>query len=301
MEKVHGEERYRISEDTINRIAKVCTKPFDYILTDFAFIGDGSKNEALRNELVDEARDLKSEDFSRGTILQAHDVKIRFEELAVTRPLDSSTRRQFEANFLKHSGPITIYTNSPPPFAGHFNHTVLHLRKYEIQQVFPNAGPIAFLLMHEEFSTSSVALTSLTAERMKSYYSLWLSKRIADEIKIITLEKMVRLQHKLRVTDTRKAFRSLTASGIGLGASVALMGEVIFHLLRETLAICLQDLRFTFHPPHIPTVDSRLITSLFALLGALVLSLLLFPEWGVRITKKLEGDADRLLDGGAPE
>src|SRR5438876_1199558 len=53
---------YRIKEDTIRELAEACDHKFHYIFSDFAFIGDRTKNDELRNKLLSENREVRESD-----------------------------------------------------------------------------------------------------------------------------------------------------------------------------------------------------------------------------------------------
>jgi len=289
--------KYEISPSTIKAIANVSQKPFDYIITDFGFIGDPQKNTELMTRLVTEQRGVDATDFESGTVYQVEAIRRKFESMASSNNLGCRERRHFRRNFLFHRGPIKIYTNSPDPFACHFASVCLSERRFEVTSVFRKAKEISFILMHEIFYITPTVRNHFS-DGFKGYYSKLLGQRLKEEIHVLALESMVKSQHKLRFTETRTAYGKLTAAGIGFGAVVALIGEIAFHSLdgfREKVleTITTQSLK--------GPVAREMWSDITILIVCAIICYYVFPRWGVRLARQIEDESDKLLDRGGLE
>jgi hypothetical protein len=233
LEQLVGGTEYQVTDSTIEKLAEICNKKFDFIFSDFAFIGDISKNESLRNKLLAERRGVREDDLN-GWFLQLKDIKKKVDNLILTEPVKY---KHINENFLMHSNIVHIYTFSPDPFSNYFDSYEMPKRKNEAQRVFSNAK-IEFILMHDEFSIKSniEELFSNYSER-KRYYSLLLSKRLTSLIETVILKYMVIKQRSFLFESTRKGQGQLIKLGLGLGAFSAVFGEMLFHFLEEPLII----------------------------------------------------------------
>jgi len=283
---------YQISDETIRAIADACRGPLNYIVTDFAFVGDTQKNEALTSKLEAEARGVEATDLSSGSVYQMEAIRKRYEEMLSAKELTYQQRRRFRKFFLHHHGPIKVYTNSPEPFACHFAPTRLAERRLEYRHIFSKSKAIDFILMHELFYITP-SLRKQFDGGFKSYYSKLLGQRLKEEIHVLALENMVKAQHKLRFLETRKAYRKLTAAGIGFGAVVALVGEVAYHSLDGFREHFLRALS-------VRCFDSPMAREMGMELGLLlvcgIVCYYVFPRWGVKIASQIERESDQLLD-----
>jgi hypothetical protein len=141
---------YIIKPETILEIARYCYNKFDYIISDFAFIGDKSANDNLRQKLIQENRTVLNSDFKNKNILRLRDIETQFNTMQDHTLLTRVLKKNFNNNFLGHRQPIIIYTNSPDPFAEYFRGTDLEIRIEEIKEVFTQSKDIKFILMHDE-------------------------------------------------------------------------------------------------------------------------------------------------------
>lgn len=280
---------YRVKAATITELARACSHKFDYIFSDFAFIGDRAKNEELRKQLLKENREVEQSDLAAGTVLQCSDIKQMVDWMQRERQLDCDLINNIQANFLGHTGPIVVYTNSAKPFATYFDNHSIRRRKSEIRLVFPNATDIEFILMHDEFSITPEIMDLFPEPgKMKSYYSKLLSRKIESELQTIALKGMVKSQHNLRFRKTKRAFQFLTILSIALGAFVAACGEMLFHFLHDTIVMTGHSMHFEF--------DSSAKAHIVAFVGLAVLIIVIPPISAVFITKIGEKRLDDLLE-----
>jgi hypothetical protein len=285
----HG---YKFTEATILNLGELCDQKFDYIFSDFTFIGDSTRNEQLRSDLIRENRGVEKKDLD-GFILQLKDIKDQFDNMCRAGQFNTDEliplRDHIKSRFIDHEGSVLIYTNSPKPFENYFDTTQMPIRRNEVQNVFSKATIEPFILMHNEFSITP-ELEALFADpnKRKQYYSSLLSKRIESLLHHAALKHMVTAQGKLRFTNTKKAFQVLTAYGIGFGALVALAGEVIYHFLERTLS--LTNKKFNL----ITEIEESILFNLGILVLVVVLSWFIFPRFGLRIAKKTEAEIEEL-------
>ena len=281
---------YQVKSETILELAWKCSHKFDYIFSDFAFIGDTQKNEALRETLLKDKRIIRSADLTQGTVLQVADIKKMLETMRSQNLIDCDLITNVKHNFLGHSGPVVVYTNSAEPFASYFNGDALKVRRNEIRSVFSNASSVEFILMHDEFSiTPQIMALFNRPEERKSYYSKLLSRKIESELHAIVLRKMVHAQHNLRFKRTWRAFQFLTLVGVGFGGAVAAYGEMLFHFLHDSM-IMVSRWR------HWGEFDNSAYAHIVAFFSLLALSILVPPVLAVFIARAAERKLDDLLE-----
>ena len=242
-EKNETDSSYKIKNETIIDIANICSKKFDYIISDFAFIGDKEENEKLRLQLIDQNREVCKSDLKAGTVLQCCDIKSNFEVMKNSFIINKKLINNFEQNFLGHKGDIIIYTYSPSPFSKYFKSTQKIIRINEIQEVFEeSASQPRFILMHDEFEIPSIIINTLKPHNndLKTYLSTLLSNRLGNELHILALMRMAYFQHKLRFKNTRWAFHKITSLGVGIGTGVALIGETTYLLIENLIHLVLK-------------------------------------------------------------
>jgi hypothetical protein len=289
LEALPGGTDYQITAETLKNLGDLCGEGFDFIFSDFSFIGDSHRNEELRATLLREKRGVEQNDI-RGFVLHLKDIQSKFERMRDNDELQYEIRELINRNFIHHSGRILIYTNSPAPFNNYFDTRQMPIRKNEVRGVFKDARSVEFFMMHDEFSITPELEHALgDSTRRKTYFSALLSKRIESLIKEAVLKDMVSAQSKLRFRNTKKAFQRLTAIGIGFGALVALFGEVIYHLLHKVSHLTTERLHLNFDS------GRSILINILILAFVVLLSWLIFPAIGVKIAKKTEQEVDNLL------
>lgn len=226
-------ELYKVSEETIRSLGICCEAEFDYIFSDFGYVGDFDKSNALTEELIRTRRIVTKKDF-QGNVLQLLDIKSTFLHMQ----LPELERARIENYFFHHRGKILIYTNSPYPYDSYFISTEIPIRINEVKDVFPELSEDPyFILMHEEFPTTPEILEAFKGKdaEKKEYFSVLLSNYIDHAMQFVALQYMVSQQGKLKFVNVEKAFKFLTKIAIGLGAVTALFGEVIYHFFEDAI------------------------------------------------------------------
>lgn len=286
LEKPVGKTAYEVSAQTIQNLGILAKEPFDYIFSDFGFIGNRTDSENLRNTLLAANRGVTEADI-KGNVLQIRDIKTKFDALSSAGALTNILINTITENFINHKGKILIYTNSPKPFDNYFDPASRPVRTNEVKNSFKQAQHVDFILMHNEFGITPEIEALFTPDARKKFYALLLSNRINALLQEAALRNMVTSQSKLRVKNVKKAFTKLTAYGIGFGALVALFGEVLYHFIAEALHTGM--LKWNVIPDFEFWVDIGFI------LLFIVLSCLLFPYLGIRVARITENEIEELI------
>lgn len=277
---------YQINEQTIMNLGINCSDKFDYIFSDFGFIGDRTRAEALRQHLLNgQSRGVIEADI-KGLLLQLRDIKTKYDDMCTRNVINNVMQNSINANFLKHEGSILVYTNSPKPFDNYFDNNEMPIRMNEVKNTFKDSDKVDFILMHNEFSITPELENLFSVDVRKKFYSQLLSKRINSLMQYVALEHMVASQDKLRIRKTDKAFKVLTAWAIGFGAAVAVFGEVLFHFAHETLSLAMEKLNLEF--------DTNLWLNLGVTILLILLSWKLFSKMGLKFSEKTEQEVEKL-------
>jgi hypothetical protein len=288
LRKISETEIYRVDEDTVKRLAQASTEKFDYIFSDFGYVGNKDLAEDLRKRLLTANKGVTKEDI-QGNILQLIDIKKSFEEFSSDNRINGFQASLIISNFLNHEGDVLVYTNSPKPFDNYFDRVEIKIRENEVKEVFSKAGQIKFILMHDEFAIKpEIEALFTNPDERKKYFSLLLSTFIDQLMQFAALSHMVISQEKLRLKNTKKAFQRLTKFGIGLGAVVALFGEVIFHFMHKVISLILEKL-------DLQELDKNIVFNSSIVVFLIICCLILFPYWGIKIAKATEDEVDNLI------
>ncbi|HEY6807103.1 MAG TPA: hypothetical protein VI306_26230 [Pyrinomonadaceae bacterium] len=243
LEKLPGGEQYEVAPSTLHALAEVCTESFDYIFSDFSFIGDDTQNEKLREKLLDENRRVRPEDIQK-FVLHLNSIKKKFAEMKDT--LSQIQTENISDNFFDHKGEVLVYTNSPEPFDSYFIGNELRTRRNEIIDVFKAAHIENIFLMHYEFGiTPDFERLFHNSTDRKTHHSLVLSKKIESLILFSAMKQIVADRGKWKNLNTIHGFKKLTAIGVGFGALIALLGEVMWHCSGTILRLAAQRLEWT--------------------------------------------------------
>lgn len=286
LEQIAGGADYQITEQTIKDLGIISGEKFDYIFSDFGFVGNRTRGEELRQNLLDKGLGVEESDI-KGLVLQLRDIKKRYDEMCLRNALSNETQNRINENFINHKGSILVYTNSPKPFDNYFNSNQKPVRINEVKYVFQQSKKVDFILMHDEFSINH-EIESLfpTVDARKKFYSQLLSKRINSLMQYVALEHIIMSQDKLRISKTDQAFKTLTAWAIGFGAAVAVFGEVLFHFAHTTIALAMKKLGIEYN------------LNLWLNLGMTLLLIFtawkLFSKMGVKFAEKTEQEVDKV-------
>lgn len=276
---------YKVTDDTIKSLSYCCNEKFDYIFSDFGFIGSIEKSNQLRTKLLEtEKRGVIKSDF-KGNVLQLSDIKTAFEQ----SKLPEVAINKISSNFFRHTGKILIYTNSPEPYKNYFESTEIAIRRNEVKDVFNEVvDDVHFILMHEEFGINPEMEKALSNDdAKKKYFAIWLSNYIDHEMQFVALQHMVVSQGKLRFKNVEKAFQYLTAIAVGIGAVTAMFGEAIFHFFKEAFAALFTYLNWHFNETPIGGFALPILLT--------ILAMWLLPKYGVYVAKKTEDKINKLL------
>jgi len=283
-----GNGIYQIADQTIDNLAMLCHEKFDFIISDFAFIGDKGKNENLRKELLDQKRKVNEDDL-KGWVLHLRDIRSKVDGLVATNP---EKYNFINANFFENGNIIHVYSNSPEPFASLFDSYEFPRRRHEVETVFKNAKKVEFILMHDEFSINADIdnVFSNVADR-KRFYSLLLSKRLNSLIETIILKSLVISQSTLKYIRANIGYGRLIRLGLALGAFSALVGEMLFHFLSVPYEMAIEKIFRT--PEH--SFNFYIFGGSLALFMVLLFSSYYgLKRFAVYVAKKTEDNADAL-------
>jgi hypothetical protein len=279
---------FTISDETINNLGILCETKFDYIFSDFGFIGNKQASDDLKEKLLKENRGVRTDDI-QGLVFQLKDLKTKFEEMCRgENALADELQNRIKANFLDHKNPVRMYTYSPWPYSNYFNGNEKLIRENEVKYIFPYVGDYRQILMHEEFDIKPNLEDAFEPkEDFKAFLTNLLSKKLNSLIQYSALENMIVSQSKLRINKTDTSFKALTLWAIGFGAAVAVFSEVLTHFARETISLTLEHLGFTF--------DKNLLLNLIV---TIVLTLLIyfgFSKLGVKFAVKTEKLIEKIV------
>jgi hypothetical protein len=231
---------FEISNDTIEKLGYYCSEPFEYIYSDFGYIGNRDINEDLRKQLT-ESRQQVSEGQIKGNLLQLRDIKTKFEKISYSEIINYELVRRIERNFIGHTGKVILYTNSPYPFNSYFSsESSLNMRKAEVREVFESAIILEtenkwIIKMHEEFPIipKIEEVFKDNPEGKKEYFAKLLGNYIKHNIEYDALEFLVESQQYLRYANAKNGAKKLVKWGLMLGAVSAVLGEAIYHLIER--------------------------------------------------------------------
>lgn len=231
---------YEISDDTIEKLGCLCSEPFEYIYSDFGYIGNREINEELRKQLTESGQQV-SEGQIKNNLLQLRDIKTKFEKIKYSGIINYELVRRIERNFISHEGKVILYTNSPYPFNSYFSsESSLNMRKAEVRKVFEAAIILEtdnkwIIKMHEEFQINPKIeeVFKDNPDGKKDYFAKLLGNYIKHNIEYDALEFLVESQQYLRYANAKNGAKKLVKWGLMLGAVSAVLGEAIFHLIEK--------------------------------------------------------------------
>lgn len=220
--------KYIISNSTIRKLASVCSKPFNLILSDFGY-AQKEVTDKLRIE-ANNGKRISKEDL-KDKVLTTADLAIEVKRICKNESINSIEKKELTENFINSNAKFYLYTYSSKEFYEALGE--VSERATVTQSQFNNIGKIIPIDTKGEFYNGNEFDWPNESKHSEVFYAHLVSKLINQIIQLEFTEYILNDSKRLKFLRTPRSIYSvavIVAIAGAIGAMSEWLGATIFRL-----------------------------------------------------------------------